>query len=61
MGSSLFREEQNYFGQRSTNSSTSGHPGWDVSCKERGKCIRNEEPALQSIGNFNLFRQNGSN
>ena len=33
---------QNYFDQRSTNSSTSGHPGWDVFYKERGNWIRNE-------------------
>ena len=28
---------QNYFGQRSTNFSTSGHPGWNVFCKGKGK------------------------
>ena len=30
-------------------------------CTGRGEWMRNEETALQSIGNFNLFRQNGSN
>ena len=28
---------QNYFGQRPTNFSTSGHPGWNAFCKGKGK------------------------
>ena len=28
---------ENYFGQRSMNISTSGHPGWNVFCKGKGE------------------------
>ena len=42
----LFFNYAKLFGQRSTNFSTSGHPGWNVFVREKGKWIRNEEPVL---------------